>query len=126
MRHFGKVFIFPLSGPDVPDLLANQCVCDCLSSARAARDFFKDFGIRAPETPKFSLGCRDMKACPSDRGHFLSPGGAPGGPDFLTYGFLNGGSGLYEAVNLVYVYALMHGHTHPTSIYAWACGLVLQ
>jgi hypothetical protein len=30
--------------------------------ARAARDFFKDFGIQAPETPKFSLACRRMMA----------------------------------------------------------------
>jgi len=30
--------------------------------ARAARDFFKDFGIQAPENPKFSLACRRMKA----------------------------------------------------------------
>ena len=34
-----------------------------------------------------------MKAYPSDRGHFLAPGGAPGGPGFLMRGFLNGGSG---------------------------------
>jgi hypothetical protein len=32
---------------------------------------------------------------------------------------------LYEAINVVYVYALMHGHTHPTNIYNWACSLLL-
>ena len=37
-----------------------------------------------------------MKACPSDRGHFLAPGGAPRGPGFLMSGLLNGGSALYD------------------------------
>ena len=44
---------------------------------------------------------------------------------FVEFGDGQAGK-LFEAVQLIYVYALMHGHTHPTSIYAWACGLLLQ
>jgi hypothetical protein len=44
-------------GP-TPDFIVHVTV----SLARAARDFFKDFGIQAPENPKFSLACMRMKA----------------------------------------------------------------
>ena len=41
--------------------------------ARAARDFFKDFGVQAPENPHISLACKGMKAWYLRSGSFLSP-----------------------------------------------------
>ena len=56
-------------GLHFPDFIVNVTVL----GARAARDFFKDFGIQAPENPKFSPACRGMKAWSLKSGSFLSP-----------------------------------------------------
>ena len=49
--------------------------------ARAARDFFKDFGVFEHAKPKKSLARRGVWNLIRGWGHLLAPGGAPGGPD---------------------------------------------
>ena len=68
VRHFGRVFTFPLSGSH--PRFHGQSVT--VLGARSAR-FFKGFGFQAPENPKFSLACRGMKACSLRSGSLLSP-----------------------------------------------------
>ena len=63
--------------------------------ARAARDFFKDFGVFEHAKPKKSLARRGVWTLIRGRCHLLAIGEASGGPDLLMLSSLNGGSGVY-------------------------------
>ena len=69
VRRFGRVFTFPLRQGPMTDF-GGQCGCPW----RAQRAIFlRDFGVLAPENPKFSLACRGMWVWALGLGSFLSP-----------------------------------------------------